>query len=316
MDNYQQYIESTGLNLQIKDIARHLLRKGQVDLDDTLNDYVIKWLKGEHVQTKNYEYVKETIYNRLCFARNIRQIFYRSESTKQLSCEDFYQLTNLLCNDFPREYTNSVEEFLRRQSVIAANGLTEFDLCYLLFAVFFIFEDFVKTLKELLVKKGGIGRGGAKREVLQLLSASLPPRECYLWPYHPFNIIEHSSLGPEMFDIQNIDEFYKIIIKSPEFMEAMCNSPSQYEEETQLIEELLDIFNFDERSLLKPKHPSKAKKKSQTEFSNEQVTLPFLNQSAYHLPCPQMCSIYSRVSFYWIFFWFFFWEISFIHLFL
>ncbi|CAD8134738.1 unnamed protein product [Paramecium octaurelia] len=119
--DFNQYCEKHELQSMVTECTKFFVRKANIQSQIAFQEFVQCYFKGETVLLRPYQQICNSKMNRLVFVINFNKIF---ESFEDKSGFDYYQLTKLLCSDFPREivasslslYANLDEELLFKKT--------------------------------------------------------------------------------------------------------------------------------------------------------------------------------------------------------
>ncbi|CAD8047685.1 unnamed protein product [Paramecium sonneborni] len=180
--DFNQYCEKHELQNMVTECTKFFVRKANIQPQTAFQEFVQCYFKGETVLLRPYQQICNSKMNRLVFVINFNKIF---ESFEDKSGFDYYQLTKLLCSDFPREivvnslslYANLDEELLFKKT------FTLLQFCKaLLFEL--LFENILQELNAKLNTNGVID------SMLPILKKYYPSNDEYLYLPNPAAVFE------------------------------------------------------------------------------------------------------------------------------
>ncbi|CAK70222.1 unnamed protein product (macronuclear) [Paramecium tetraurelia] len=180
--DFNQYCEKHELQSMVTECTKFFVRKANIQPQIAFQEFVQCYFKGETVLLRPYQQICNSKMNRLVFVINFNKIF---ESFEDKSGFDYYQLTKLLCSDFPREivvsslslYANFDEELLFKKT------FTLLQFCKaLLFEL--LFENIFQELNAKLNSNGIID------SVLPILKKYYPTNDEQLYLPNPAAVFE------------------------------------------------------------------------------------------------------------------------------
>ena len=108
----------------------------------TLAKYFRRVHLGQHCLHRKYSYIRETLHNRIAFAKSVVSFFSQTAATESISLHDHWQLSSLLCPDMLSVHHE------RAASILSVNMVTPIPRAQVLsyWQLFFIYEEYLVAL--------------------------------------------------------------------------------------------------------------------------------------------------------------------------
>lgn len=116
-----------------------------------MEKYLHKVVTGVHVYGRKYSFIVSTPYNRASFVRLVWQCYFKGLSVPEemfLSCEEIYQLLQLLCVDFNQKFTDYAARLVSSYESIKCDKITFSKFMYM-FQVLFYYDDFISDCEQI-----------------------------------------------------------------------------------------------------------------------------------------------------------------------
>ncbi|CAD8045509.1 unnamed protein product [Paramecium sonneborni] len=179
------WLQKQELQNMVTECTKFFVRKANIQPQTAFQEFVQCYFKGETVLLRPYQQICNSKMNRIVFVINFNKKTQIFESFEDKSGFDYYQLTKLLCSDFPREivvnslllYANLDEDILFKKT------FTLLQFCKaLLFEL--LFENLLQELSQKLNSNGIID------SILPILKKYYPSNDEYLYLPNPAAVFE------------------------------------------------------------------------------------------------------------------------------
>jgi hypothetical protein len=132
-----EYLNQFEISVYLNDVVKQLLNVRYTNPIDFMAEYFAAVVNGSHVINREFEFIRQTSYNRCAFAIMLRKMFHNIKSVNENDCGEYVQLVLLACSDFPVDMVRQIFTAVSKQwQINITNFLSAFQVHFIFFEFF------------------------------------------------------------------------------------------------------------------------------------------------------------------------------------